>query len=363
MPVRRGSFLMVLAIGLVVGAVATAVAIFVPWLPEQASEEGERIDFVFWFVTAICIAIFALVASVSIYSFVKFRVRPDDDSDGPPIHGHTGLEIAWTVVPAILVTAIGIVSAVALAQNDSLPDDHMTVEVRARQFAWSFSYPERKPSAEGEARNALQCARPGVEGDPCLTSATLRLPLGVPVELRMMADDVIHALWVPQFRQKQDLLPGEVTRLVITPTKVGTFPLVCAELCGLGHAAMRSMAIVMPRAEFDSWKQRTSQALGGAPGEAGKSVFAENGCGSCHVFAPAGATGAVGPSLDELPAQARRAGRELEAFVRESIVKPDAYVEQGYAPNLMPETFDGLPAGQLDALVQYLVKPGKKGAQ
>ena len=88
-----------------------------PWLPRSGSKEGERIDFVFWVVVGICIAVFAVVAAITIYSVVKFRVRPDDDSDGPPIHGHTGLEIAWTAIPTVLVTMIAVVSAVALAEN------------------------------------------------------------------------------------------------------------------------------------------------------------------------------------------------------------------------------------------------------
>src|SRR5919108_681053 len=99
---------MLILVGLLAAAAVTAIALLVPWLPDQASDERRNIDFVFWFTTAICIAIFAVVAAVSIYAGVKFRAPPEDDADGPPIHGHTGLEIAWTAVPAILVTAIAI---------------------------------------------------------------------------------------------------------------------------------------------------------------------------------------------------------------------------------------------------------------
>src|SRR4029453_8623685 len=115
---------------------------FIPWLPEVASKERERIDVVFWVTTGICIFVFSIVAGVSVYAVWKFRVRPDDDTDGPPIHGHTGLEILWTAVPTVLVIAIATVSAVALAKNDSLPSDRLVVQVTARQFAWSFAYPQ-----------------------------------------------------------------------------------------------------------------------------------------------------------------------------------------------------------------------------
>jgi cytochrome c oxidase subunit 2 len=242
--VRRGSIVRVVAIGVIVGIAATAIAILIPWLPDRASEEGKRIDFVFWFVTGICIVIFSVVAAVSIYSVFKFRVRADDDSDGPPIHGHTGLEIAWTAVPAALVTAIAVVSAVALAENQSLPKDKLVVEVTAQQFKWSFKYPQYG----------------GVE------SGTLRLQNKRGTELRLRARDVIHSFFVPEFRQKQDAVPGTVTKLQITPTKAGDYPLICTELCGLGHALMRTRAIVMSKADFDKWARSQRQSASGGQG-------------------------------------------------------------------------------------------------
>src|SRR5215208_4412064 len=118
-----------IAIGTLVGGAVAAVALLIPWLPPNASEERDRIDFVFWFTTGICIAIFAVVAAVTVYSFMRFRARPDDDSDGAPIHGHTGLEIAWTAVPTVLVTAIAIVSAIVLAQNDKVGNNPLRINV------------------------------------------------------------------------------------------------------------------------------------------------------------------------------------------------------------------------------------------
>jgi cytochrome c oxidase subunit II len=227
--VRRGAIVRVVTIGLLAAAAATAVAIFIPWLPDQESKEGDRIDFVFWVVTAICIAVFAVVAAVSVYSVVKFRARPDDDSDGPPIHGHTGLEIAWTAVPTALVTLIAIVSTVALAENGKWERDRLKVEVTARQFAWSFEYPQYGGFKSG----------------------TLWLQEDRQVELRLSALDVVHSFWVPEFRQKQDAVPGQVTRLGITPTKPGERTLICTELCGLGHALMRAPVVVLSKAAFE----------------------------------------------------------------------------------------------------------------
>jgi cytochrome c oxidase subunit 2 len=355
--VRRGAIVRLVVLGIVLGLGATAVAILIPWLPESGSEQADDIDFVFWFVTAICIAVFSVVASIAVYSVLKFRAPPDDDADGLPIHGHTGIEIIWTVVPFLLVTAMGIVSAVALARTEKIPDDAMVVNVVGRQFAWQFLYPPANAPDPGE--NRMECDANPVR-PRCLTSGQLHLPLGVPVHLKVRADDVIHSFWVPEFRQKQDLLPGQVRSIAVTPTKVGEYEVLCTELCGLGHSTMRAAAIVSTRADFAKWRAEAGKQTSGG-GNAGKAVFAQNGCGSCHTLEEANATGSVGPDLDELPQAAQRAGKPLEAFVRESIVNPDAYVAPGFQKGVMPKTFANLPKEQLDALVQYLVRSSQRG--
>jgi len=225
-----------LLIGTVAFLATAAVAVFIPWLPEQASKEREGIDLTFWLATWICIAIFAVVAAVIGYSFLKFRVRPDDDTDGPPIHGHTGLEIAWTAVPFVLVVALGVTSAVVLAQNDKARGSNANeIKVTAQQFAWTFEHPN------------------GVK------SGTLRIPVDQSTVLTLHARDVIHSFWVPEFGQKRDAVPGLDTRLVITPKRTGRFSVVCAELCGLGHALMRSYVIVMPQAGYQRWLSQGQQ--------------------------------------------------------------------------------------------------------
>ena len=220
---------MLVAIALVVAAATTAVAVFVDWLPDSASEERERIDLVFWVTTFICVGIFAIVAAATIYAGVKFRARPDDDSDGAPIHGHTGLEIAWTAVPTVLVIVIGVLSAVVLARNDRAGSNPNEVAVLGQQFTWRFEHAN------------------GVD------SPNLYLPVNRPTLLRLRARDVIHSFWVREFGQKQDAVPGIETKLVITPNRVGEYTVMCTELCGLGHAVMRSRAIVMSQADYARW--------------------------------------------------------------------------------------------------------------
>ena len=250
---RAGSLIRVLLVALLLAAGATAVAIFIPWLPDDASKEGERIDFVFWFVTAICIAIFSVVASLSVYSLLKFRAKPDDDSDGPPIHGHTGIEITWTVIPLILVLAMIVVSSVALAQNDREPKNALRVEILGQQFAWIVAYP---PPGATPDMDDFVCFDPGSGrvAARCKSSPNLILPLDRPARLHLTARDVIHSFWVPEFRQKQDAVPGLETEITVTPTKVGNYRFICTELCGLGHALMRTRAIVMEQSEFDTWR-------------------------------------------------------------------------------------------------------------
>ena len=235
---RRGSIVQLIVIGVLAGAIASAVALIPGWLPEPASREAGRIDFVFWFVTGICIFVFSIVAAVTVFAIWKFRVKPDDDSDGPPIHGHTGLEIVWTAIPTLLVTAIAIVSAIVLAKDDAQGADPLRVDVTAQQFFWSYSYPEFNNKK----------------------SDILRLPVDRSIVLHLTAKDVIHSFWVPEFRQKQDVVPGLNPTLHITPTRVGTYPVICTELCGLGHALMRSRVIVMKPEAFRQWAAQKAGA-------------------------------------------------------------------------------------------------------
>jgi cytochrome c oxidase subunit 2 len=228
--VRKG-IVQLVAIGVVIAGALTLVAVLFQWLPTSASEEFDRIQAIYWFVTVISIAIFSLVTAVVVFSVWKWRVSEDDDRDGPPIHGHTGLEILWTAVPAVLVTVIGIVSAVVLARNDDAGDRPLEVNAIGQQFTWKFVY----------------------SGDEENPSGELVLPVGRPAHFTMTAVDVLHSFWVPNFGQKMDAVPGIETEIVVTPKRTGEFAVVCAELCGLGHATMRAKARVVSEEEFDAW--------------------------------------------------------------------------------------------------------------
>ena len=140
----------------------------------------------FWVTIGICIFVFAVVASISIYAGMRFRARPDDESDGPPIHGHTGPRDPLDRDSDVLVTIIAVLSAIVLAQNDSAKGTPMRVDVLAQQFAWQFTYPEQG----------------GVK------ATNLYLLVDRSTKLILNARDVIHSFWVPEFGQKQDAVPG-----------------------------------------------------------------------------------------------------------------------------------------------------------
>jgi cytochrome c oxidase subunit 2 len=335
--VTRRSVLQLIVIGLVAGAIATAVAVLLPWLPPVASKEGQRIDDVYWLVTIISIVVFAVVMAVLLTALINFRVPLDDDQDGPPIHGHTKLEIVWTAIPAVLVTIVSIVSAIVLADNGKASGVGRPLHVRvwAQEYAWTFQYPEYKN----------------------VSLPNLVIPVGRSVELTMRSRDVIHSFWVPQFRQKQDLLPDQDTKLIITPTKTGEFPVICTELCGLGHSVMRTSAIVKGQAAFAAYMTQamTPKKLSGL------AVFTQNGCGGCHVLSAAKSTGTTGPDLDYLAAYAKKAGKPLTGFIEESIVNPEAYIEPGCPKGVMPPNFgQTIAKPQLDALVSFLAQNGTK---
>ena len=165
----------------------------------------------------IAFAIFILVEGVLLYAVLRFRRRKGHEGEGVPLHGSNRLELAWTVIPALIVFWLAAVSGQVIFRLDAPPEDALRVRVVARQFSWQFEYPEYGVS-----------------------TSELNVPIDVPVELELISMDVIHSFWVPAFRLKQDALPMRETRLNFTATIVGEYPVVCAELCGAGHAVMRT---------------------------------------------------------------------------------------------------------------------------
>ena len=219
-----------LILTLIIGGAMVLVAVFIDWIPVVGSKQAERVDTLFLFVGIVSIAIFTMVTVVVVYCGWRFRAKPGDDSDGPPIHGNTKLEIVWTVVPAILLAIMAVWAYLVLSDNEALANDRLVIDVTAQQFAWQFVNP-----------------------DAGVASADMRVPVGRQVQLKMRSKDVIHDFYVKEFRVKEDIVPGITTSLVFNPTRVGTFQVICAELCGVGHGTMRARVIVMEPAAYQQW--------------------------------------------------------------------------------------------------------------
>jgi cytochrome c oxidase subunit 2 len=329
-----------IGVAAVVGGIAMAV--FNPFLTGAASTQGALIDTLFSVTLGIGTAVFIIVQGFLIYSIVRFARQPGDEGDGLPIRGNTRLEIVWTAIPAIVVVFIGAFSYRTLAALDLPQPGEMTVEVKAMQYDWEFYYP-----------------------DYDVTSKELHIPLDEPVFLKMRSNDVIHSFWVPAFRMKKDVLPDRITETRITGTELGAFPIVCAELCGAGHAIMRSQVIVHSDAEFKQWLaseaaagQRRATSASTDPSAHGRQLFTQYGCDACHVLTDAGAAGQVGPSLDGIGSRASTEvpGQSAEDFLRASIVKPNDHIIKSYPPGVMPQDYgQRMSDPDLDALEQYLL--------
>jgi cytochrome c oxidase subunit 2 len=221
-------------IGVVASAIGIAIGLSIHWFPTDASTQASNIRTLYDVLLIASVPIFALVATVVGYSVWRFRMKPgDEEKDGPPIHGNTRLEVVWTALPAILIVGLCAYSYSVLRSNEQTHPGAMVVNVTARQFAFEFSY-----------RNAS-----GKE----VVSPELYVPVNRPVVFHLRSLDVVHSFFVPQFSEKLDAVPGIVTTLRVTPTRIGHYPVECTELCGAGHGLMRAGAYVVSQTAFRSW--------------------------------------------------------------------------------------------------------------
>jgi cytochrome c oxidase subunit II len=327
----------VISIGVAAVALGILAGLRNPFLIRAASREGGEIDALFSLLLGIAVAIFVLVQGTLLFIVLRFGRSASDESDGPSIRGYLPAEILWTAIPAIIVTGLSIYSYQVLTSIDSPRANALVVEVRAQQFSWEFGYPGR-----------------GV------TSDVLHIPLGRQVLFRMHSDDVIHSFWVPDFRLKKDIMPDRVTEQRFTGTRLGTYPIVCSRLCGVGHAFMRSSVIVESPTDFEAWLVAQAKAEDDTadPLVYGRKLFHEYGCNGCHTLSDAQATGDVGPNLDGIGVRAGRRvpGQDAQDYLREAIVRPDAYIVPGYQVGIMPKDLQQrMSARELQALVQYLL--------
>ena len=340
----------VVMLSLAATAIGIAIVLAIDWFPAQASSAAGDIDTLYDVLLVVSVPIFVLVMTVVVYSVYAFRVKPGDSRDGAPIHGNTRLEIVWVTIPLIIVSVLAAYGWIVLDDIEAKKADALVVNVTGQQFAWSFEYP-----AQGK-----------------LQSNELVLPQDRPVHFKINTKDVLHAFWVPEFRLKSDAVAGITTDVRLTPTRLGSYPVVCAELCGIGHSTMRQTVRVIPAADFDAWVKQQQEGdedggVGAADGDrtaAGRKLFTDTGCNACHTLADAGSTATVGPELDDLAAQAakygKREGQSPTEYVKTAIEDPSAFVVPGFQDGLMPGDYKNqLSPAEIDTLVEYLLTVSK----
>jgi cytochrome c oxidase subunit 2 len=221
---------------LVAIAIGIVLSYVIHWFPAQASAQARNTDRLYHVLVIASIPIFVLVVAVILYCVWHFRMKPGEElKDGPPIHGNTRLEVFWTALPTVLLLGLVGYSFVILHDNEKKPAREIQIDVTAQQFAWSYQYP------------------PTVTGGAPVSSPQLYLPEGESVNFNLRSKDVIHAFWIPAFRIQEDVVPGITTHWRAIPDRLGSYPVVCNLLCGLGHSLMRSTAHVVTPTQFKTW--------------------------------------------------------------------------------------------------------------
>lgn len=275
------SALVTLLVGMALVLSGLWVGYNVDLLPLDASANAPVYDSLFRVLFSIGTILFLGILGLVLFSLVRFRRRAGDRTDGQAIEGNLLLEIVWTAIPAIVVLFVGIYSydiyermgGMSSLNDHSAMHQMAPMETETMEASLDSAGPGAPPAARvwggigvgADDTNALPVEVTAMqfafifhypEGD--ITSGELHVPNGRPIELRMKANDVIHAFWVPQFRIKQDVIPGQPTVLTFTPTKAGSYPIVCAELCGPYHGGMRSTVVVHEPDAYDAWFQKNS---------------------------------------------------------------------------------------------------------
>lgn len=293
--------------------------------PEQASTIAPQVDALYFYLLSVTAFFVVLICALILYFGIKFRRGSPAPRRNHPTN-YT-LEVAWCLVPLVLVMIMFGWGARLYFDLYDPPPGAMVVHVVGKQWMWKTQHPSGRREIDH-----------------------LHVPVGVPVELRMISDDVIHSFYIPDFRVKTDVLPGRYHRLWFTATKPGRYHLFCAEYCGAGHSRMRGEVVVMSEPDYAEWTAAQEEL----PAETvGQRLFEQFGCGDCH---PPG-RGTLAPSLVNLfgREEVLEGGRRIivdETYVRESILHPREKIVAGF-PQIMP-LYEELDEGHVLALMAYL---------
>ena len=321
---------------IIVAAVLIIGLDYVQLLPAQASVQAEPIDGMFNLEFKIIAFLFALIIVLMIYAMIFFRRKKGDTSDAKHIEGNTNLEIFWTLVPLITVLFLAYLGGQSLAETLKQEPRPVQIDVIGQQWSWRFQYPE-----SGVISNELV------------------MPVNKQAVLHLRSADVIHSFWVPEFRVKQDALPGDdafVRDIYITPKEIGEYTLRCAELCGEQHTTMLADVRVLSEDDFLNWLSDES----GVPNDPivrGQLWYERFGCVSCHSI---DGTKNVGPTWAGIYESERMMtnGETLIAdipYLKESIVDPNAKIVEGFTTGVMPQNFgQELTPDQITDIIAFI---------
>ncbi len=301
------------------------------WLPRAASTTAEPVDFLFDAVTAIGAFFFVLISAVLFWFVWKYRARAGHREQPSADHNQV-LEITWTVIPVLIVIWIFWEGFTGFLANHTPPQNAYNVQVLGQKWSWSFTYPNG-----------------AVDGN-------LHVPADVPVRLTLTSQDVIHSLFIPEFRVKRDAVPGRYTTVWFRAPQPGQYQIFCAEYCGTSHSNMLAKVIVHPRGEFDRWLDDAANFVDKMkPAEAGEKLYNQRGCKQCHSTDGKAGTGPSFKGIWNHDAVLRDGSKVLvdENYVRESVLEPQAKVVAGFEP-VMPTYKGRLKDKEITAIIEYL---------
>lgn len=304
-------------------------------MPVEASAQAVGIDWMWDLQVAAMSFLFALIVVPMVYSLVVFRRRKGDQTDGEHIEGNTNLEIAWTAIPLFVVVIFSYLGAGNLADTLRPSPNELVVKVTGFQWGWRFEYPEYG-----------------------ITTSEMYVPVNQALHLKMESTDVIHSFWVPEFRVKQDLVPGRVTDLRITPTLAGPYKVRCAELCGTSHYAMEQPVVVVDETTFAAWvadQQAVAAQLAATPEGRGQKIY-ETFCKACHSLNGAAGNGPTWRGLYGSEVEFVDGTKAVadDAYILESIQNPTARVVAGYPPMNFNYEAAGITVEQLNDILAYI---------
>jgi cytochrome c oxidase subunit 2 len=297
---------------------------------DPVTRQGLEISNLFGFELVVSALLLALVLGWLIVALVRFRAPPGEADEPAQVHGHRGLEIAWTATPALILAVVFFWMLQTMRGVDAAQPGAPRLYVIGHQWWWEYAYPDL-----------------GV-----ITANELHVPVGVGLAIDLESRDVIHSFFVPHFGLMRDAVPGKTNHLSLSVDRAGTFDGVCTQFCGAQHAWMRQRITAEPRDQFDAWvaQQRQPASASGAPGQ---QVFLQNTCVSCHAIRGLPAPAQVGPDLTHFGSRSTLGAGVLDntpANLRSWIRNPHS-IKPGV---LMPAFGASLSDQDLDALVDYL---------